>query len=146
MCYIGYNDKEVEGRWEWSDGSRIDFTSWVEPWEPNDGGNQDVAAIIDNRDIEHDTRQDDANALHPGSWDDVDHRGRIANERPSGLAFVCQGAPQSEQSSRGGMTSVVTVGSSDAETGQDRSKINTPFATRCSNLVVVRFVARALAS
>ncbi|MCS6799330.1 MAG: MopE-related protein [Myxococcota bacterium] len=35
--WIGLNDREHEGRWRWSDGTTVTFTSWLER-EPNDGG------------------------------------------------------------------------------------------------------------
>ena len=80
----------------------------MEPWEPNNGGNlnQDASAIIDNRDVYHDTRFAD-NAIHPGSWDDVDEEGRVwaapgpTWESSAGLSFVCQGPPAGAESERG---------------------------------------------
>ncbi|XP_072175906.1 alpha-N-acetylgalactosamine-specific lectin-like [Diadema setosum] len=41
--WLGFNDRDREGRFVWSDGSRVDYTNWI-PGEPNNsGGNEDCA-------------------------------------------------------------------------------------------------------
>jgi hypothetical protein len=43
-CWHGFTDAAVEGKWEWSDGSNVEFTNW-ENGEPNNNFNEDYAAI-----------------------------------------------------------------------------------------------------
>jgi hypothetical protein len=40
--WIGFNDREIEGSWVWSDGSAAAYTGWGEG-EPNDSGGEDCA-------------------------------------------------------------------------------------------------------
>jgi len=44
-CWVGFNDVAVEGEWEWSDGSNVEFTNW-EDGEPNNKNNADYAVIV----------------------------------------------------------------------------------------------------
>jgi len=43
-CWLGFSDVIVEGDWEWSDGSTVDFTKW-EDGQPDNAWNQDYARI-----------------------------------------------------------------------------------------------------
>lgn len=44
QCYywIGYNDRDIEGKWVWADGSSSKFTKW-NVGEPNDANVEDCA-------------------------------------------------------------------------------------------------------
>ena len=47
--WLGFNDKRVEGKFEWSDGSRVTYTYWNRR-EPNDNrGGEDCAELAGNR-------------------------------------------------------------------------------------------------
>ena len=47
--WIGMDDIDEEGRWEWHDGSMVDYTDWdssIFHQEPNNwGGNEDCAIV-----------------------------------------------------------------------------------------------------
>jgi hypothetical protein len=43
--WFGFNDKAVEGQWEWSSGESVIYTHWW-PNEPNNGGNGEHAAML----------------------------------------------------------------------------------------------------
>jgi hypothetical protein len=45
--WIGLNDVEVEGTWEWQSGDPVSFSLWA-PGEPNDAGGEDAAVILTN--------------------------------------------------------------------------------------------------
>lgn len=54
VIWIGFNDENVEGVFEWYDGSPVTYTNWA-PGEPNNsGGNEDCVQIYPN-----------------GSWNDL---------------------------------------------------------------------------
>jgi hypothetical protein len=42
--WIGFNDRNLEGTWEWVDGSAVSYQNW-EPGEPNNQGNEDCGQI-----------------------------------------------------------------------------------------------------
>jgi hypothetical protein len=42
--WIGFNDRAVEGVWEWVDGTPVSYTDWY-AGEPNNVGNEDCAQI-----------------------------------------------------------------------------------------------------
>ncbi len=44
--YIGYNDRDVEGDFEWADGGPDTYTNWRDT-EPNDAGDEDCTQVED---------------------------------------------------------------------------------------------------
>jgi hypothetical protein len=48
IAHIGLTDREVEGEWNWIDGTPLTWNDWM-LGEPNDKGGEDVASIIKNR-------------------------------------------------------------------------------------------------
>ena len=42
--WIGFSDAAVEGNFDWSDGTAVDFTNWS-PGEPNNSGNEDFTLV-----------------------------------------------------------------------------------------------------
>ncbi|MBL9119292.1 MAG: hypothetical protein JNL80_05175 [Phycisphaerae bacterium] len=45
--WIGFNDVDVEGSWEWQSGEPVSFTMWA-AGEPNDAGGEDGAVLLPN--------------------------------------------------------------------------------------------------
>ncbi|CAH1238883.1 SCUBE1 [Branchiostoma lanceolatum] len=43
-CWIGCTDRQVEGTWRWSDGTRLSYTNW-DSGEPNDQHGEDCGEI-----------------------------------------------------------------------------------------------------
>jgi len=43
-CWLGFSDAVVEGVWNWSDGSNVEYTNW-DDGEPNDHGDEDYASL-----------------------------------------------------------------------------------------------------
>ena len=66
--WIGFNDKRVEGKFEWSDGSPINYTYWKGGEPNNSSGNEDCADIAGRR----------------AKWSDACCRG-------SSFYFICKG-------------------------------------------------------
>jgi len=65
--WMGFNDLQQEGKWQWVDGSPVGYTNW-EPGEPNDTGGEDCGQL---------------NRFYPSdTW----------NDEPcdQGLPFVCE--------------------------------------------------------
>ena len=79
-CWIGFNDKAVEGTWVWSDGSPSDFATFPDgkpPWNPGEpnglgDGPADGAYIYPNTNV----------WVRAGTWDDDD----VGKSKP----FVCR--------------------------------------------------------
>ena len=67
FCWIGFTDEDVEGTWEWTDGSTASYTGWVKP-EPNGGTAQNCAMFR-------------AGTTWKGSWNDI----KCSNTNP----YVC---------------------------------------------------------
>ena len=43
-CWIGYNDIDVEGTWEWDSGDESTYTNWA-TYEPNGGTTENCACM-----------------------------------------------------------------------------------------------------
>jgi len=46
--WIGANDKRIEGKWEWSDGSQFDYDNW-DYKEPNSHLGAEDCAVIEKK-------------------------------------------------------------------------------------------------
>jgi len=42
FCWIGFSDAAKEGRWQWSDGTPVDYLNW-DPMQPDGGDSEDCA-------------------------------------------------------------------------------------------------------
>ena len=47
-CWIGYNDRDIEGTFVWADGSASTYTNWSPNGEPNGGSGYDCGEIYSN--------------------------------------------------------------------------------------------------
>ena len=87
-CHIGLNDMAVEGQFEWSDGSAVDFQNWRSGQPDSYGGGEDTVVIFD--------RGDSGRPI--GTWDDGGPDNGLAGTEWGDYAvgFVCQGTSTEE--------------------------------------------------
>ena len=69
--WLGLNDRAVEGRWTWSDGTPLDYQRWSESGADSFGGDEDCAGFWEGR--------------GDGSWDDM--YGEASCSQP--LPYLC---------------------------------------------------------
>jgi hypothetical protein len=85
LCWIGFNDRQTEGTWVWSDGSPAEFGSFlggVAPWNPGQPDNMGFGPQDSDGAYMAPSTTD---SFMAGSWDDM--------PSSTAVAFVCRDAP-----------------------------------------------------
>jgi len=78
--WIGLNDLDQEGSWEWTTGEPVTYTNWA-PGEPNDADGEDCVHV-----------EGAAHPVHAWRWNDLSCH-RSTRDYPSGdypLGYICE--------------------------------------------------------